>query len=370
MTWIKRNLYFVISSCVAVMLMGLSGFYLLNANSANNAALEQWNNQYTEWKHLKEADPHPGDGKVNNIKIGEEQCAQLNAILKQCQQYFVRIPAVPDTPHVSSEQFAKGLRTTINHLQAAARDASVVLPSTNYNFTFESIVHQMSFSPGSLQVLPERVGEVAALSGVLIRAKVNEIENLRRERVCKEDRDSQANANDYLDLTTVTNEFATITPYEVVFRCFSPELAAVLAGYASSSNGFIVKSINIEQAPPSVTDQSYPSPMSPVYTPAPVAVAPGYNPNPQAGIDAFRRRYGAGRYGAPGAPPPPPTAMAPAYGAVARTPTRSGPEIVIDEKRLKVTLMLNLVKLNANALASANTGGSGGPPRQRPPRQR
>ena len=39
-----------------------------------------------------------------------------------------------------------------------------------------------------------------------------------------------------------------MTPYTVTFRAFSPEIAQVLAGFASSPHGFIVKSINVQPA--------------------------------------------------------------------------------------------------------------------------
>ena len=47
----------------------------------------------------------------------------------------------------------------------------------------------------------------------------------------------------------MTNELAVLTPYEVTFRCFSSELAAVLAGLASSPYALLVKTINVELAP-------------------------------------------------------------------------------------------------------------------------
>jgi hypothetical protein len=50
-------------------------------------------------------------------------------------------------------------------------------------------------------------------------------------------------ATDYLNTPATTNELAIITPYEISFRSFSPELAGVLAGFAQSRYGFIVKAM-------------------------------------------------------------------------------------------------------------------------------
>ncbi len=44
---------------------------------------------------------------------------------------------------------------------------------------------------------------------------------------------------DYIDEQPVTNDLAVITPYVVTFRCFTPELARVIGGFATSPNAFI-----------------------------------------------------------------------------------------------------------------------------------
>ena len=56
------------------------------------------------------------------------------------------------------------------------------------------------------------------------------------------------NATDYLGDKSVTNELAILTPYEITFRSFSPELASVLSGFANSPDGLVAKTINVEQA--------------------------------------------------------------------------------------------------------------------------
>ena len=46
----------------------------------------------------------------------------------------------------------------------------------------------------------------------------------------------------------MTNDEAVLTPYQITFRAFSPEIAQVLSGFASSPHGFIVKGINVQRA--------------------------------------------------------------------------------------------------------------------------
>ena len=63
MNWVKRNLYFLIGSVLALVLMGAAGWYAFQKNKLNNEKKEKLNEAYTELKRLKEQKPHPGDGK-------------------------------------------------------------------------------------------------------------------------------------------------------------------------------------------------------------------------------------------------------------------------------------------------------------------
>ena len=73
MSWIKRNLFFFIGSVVAVVLMGLAGFFLYTKWQANNQVQTDLASDYEKLKRLKTQNPHPGDAKVNNIEIARSQ---------------------------------------------------------------------------------------------------------------------------------------------------------------------------------------------------------------------------------------------------------------------------------------------------------
>jgi hypothetical protein len=98
---------------------------------------------------------------------------------------------------------------------------------------------KINFDPRGLEPLSTQLGEVKAICDVLFQARINALDALRRERVSADD--TSGPATDYLGENSTTNGLAIMTPYEMTFRCFSPELAAVLAGFASSPNGLIVK---------------------------------------------------------------------------------------------------------------------------------
>ena len=190
------------------------------------------------------------------------------------------------------------------------------------------------------------MAEVKAICAVLFQAKINSLDNIRRERVSEDD--LKGPQTDYLPDKSVTNELAVLSPYEVSFRCFSPELAAVLAGFASCA-----------LRPDGQDDQR----------------------RIGAGGGAGGRRAGAGGDRHPGLRSSPTTRQGPrqsrsprqtalpsAMACEARRPraqtclllsrssrpmcrrrpapaSRGGLPLALDEKQLKVTLMLNAVKL-------------------------
>jgi len=148
---------------------------------------------------------------------------------------------------------------------------------------------------------------------VLYKAKINTLYNLRRTRVSEDD--LKGPQSDYLETTATTNDLAVLAPYEVTFYGFSGELAAVLAGFANEPHGFIVTTLNVEPGTPSS---------------APMDAATGGLATPESAMMAAR--YGG--YGA----------AAPAVPAPVNT-GRGGALVMLDERQLKVTMGVTLVKL-------------------------
>ena len=351
MDWIKRNLYFLIGSLVALALMGLAGWYLYSKWQLNNEILGKLDEQYAKLKRLGEQNPHPGYGNVDNIKTAKEQQQQLQAYIQKAYQYFQRCPPipVPEAGKLTSQEFSSALSRTIAQMQRDANKASVTLPPKDaagqvYSFSFAAQSKSLDYARGSLEPLAVQLSEVKSICAVMFQAKVNALDYIRRERVSEDD--SKGPQTDYLPEKSVTNELAVMSPYEVRFLCFSSELAAVLAGFASAPCGLLVKTVNVESAPavaPATDGTGTPGVFAPVYAPPPT-LTPGGAASPEA---AFARRYGmrgagGGRF-APGAPPPRPVYV-PQVAAAPAPASRGGLPVALDEKQLKVTLMLMAVK--------------------------
>jgi hypothetical protein len=306
MGWIKRNLFFVIGGLVTLGLLGAGGFYIYKDWARNSEASDKLNEIYGTLKSLQQQKPAPGNEKIDNTKLAKEQDKQLRAWIEAAGKYFQPVPPVPPGS-VTSESFAGALRRTIDTLQHEADDAGVVLPP-RCDFSFSAERPLVKFADGSLDPLAMQLGEVKAVAETVFSARVNALDGIQRVRVSVDD--ATGSQGDYIDEHPVTNDLVVITPYVITFRCFTPELSRVVGAFATSSNTFLIKSINVQPA-------------------SSTAVAPG---------DAAGMPPGAmpGRYGEAGLMPAQPVQPAPGKG---------GLQTVLKEQLLRISLEVGLVKL-------------------------
>ncbi|MBC8096371.1 MAG: hypothetical protein H7Y43_11205, partial [Akkermansiaceae bacterium] len=183
--------------------------------------------------------------------------------------------------------------------------------------SFQAEKNLPNFAAGSLPPLSAQLGDIKSICSILFQAKVNALDAVRRERVSLDDQNGPQ--SDYLEMghVAVTNELAILVPYEVVFRCFSAELAATLAAFGSTEYGIIIKLVNVDPASGGgLAGEMAPGAMTPAY--------------PQAYYNSEMRLV-------TGVQPPP--------GAANPVPSRGGLQTILEEKPLKVTLVLNVVRL-------------------------
>jgi len=314
MTWIKRNLLFTIVGILALGALGAIGFYDFTSWKRNSAAFDKLNEVYNTLRDLKNHQPSPGNDKIKNVEAARQQEAQLRDWIRQARNYFQPIAPIPNPTNglISDPLFGDALHRTIDQLQREATNANVsVLPQ--YSFSFEALRARVKFAPGSLNTLAVQLGEVKAISEILFKAGVNQLDGIQRVRASEDDVNGPQ--MDYLADSSVTNELAVVTPYTITFRAFSPEIAQMLAGFASSPHGFVVKSINVQ-------------PAGAVAMEAPPTMLMG--------------GFGGGGGGGVGFIPPPPPMPVP--GAM---PSKGGLQTVLQEQLLHVTVEVVIVKLLA-----------------------
>ena len=304
MGWIKRNLFFVLGGIVSLGLLGGASVYVYQNWSKNSAIYNQLAEVIGSLQTLAQQKPAPGNEKINNTALAKDQTRQLQEWNKSVRGYFQPIEGIPAETPVASEAYAASLRRTLDQLQHEANDAGVLVPK-DFDFSFTAQRPLVKFA-GSLEPLAVQLGEVKTLAEVLFSARVYALDGIQRVRVSPDD--NKGPQSDYLVQPCVTNNLATLTPYAVSFRCFTPELAQVISRLVVSSNAFIIKSVNVQSA-------------GAVATPAATAGAAGALP--------------------PAAPPP----LVDAAVAPPAPVDKGGLQTALKEQLLRVTLELRLVKL-------------------------
>jgi hypothetical protein len=296
MTWVKRNLFFLIGTVVALGLIGAGGYYLWLQMNAESSLAEEIKKEYGDIKTLVDQKPQPGKpgGTNDNVQAAKEQAALVQEWIGKIKPRFQVIPPFNGSPG----SFPNHLDATIAQLHHTADQAGVQVPK-GYYFTFQAEQKLLGIAPANVRPLAMHLGEIKAICEILFAARINSLTSIQREALPPID----TNAPDYLPPgeKTVSTPLADLTPYQVSFDCFSGELAEVLGGLASSPHGLVVKQIEVEQAAPTVG---------------------GFGPGATTMGTAVRG-------GARGALPPP----------------GSKPVTLVDENRLKVNLLIIVVKL-------------------------
>jgi hypothetical protein len=320
MAWIKRNLFFVIASIVAFLLIGAGGWYFYSAYSAEGQSSDKIAMDYDTLHQLNQQNPHPGKpgGTNDNVQAAKDQRASLRAWIDTTRPYFQ-----PVKPMANLANFPTELDNSVLQLKSLARQNGVSIP-TGYYFTFLAQKNMLAIPRDILPQLAARLGEVKIICGILFDAKINNLESIRREVISTDD----TNGPDYLspDERTTATPLAELTPYEVTFDCFSGELASVLGNFAASPYGLVVKSMQVTPAEGAASVAGAAAP------------AQGYNPyggNPYAGGGMPSRFNAGGMY--PGAPTPRARVPAP-------PPPNGRPVKFLTDNKLRITLLIDVVK--------------------------
>lgn len=241
MLWLKRNLLLAVGGFLALALLILGGWYSWTSRQKNQQIFAQLEENKTTLRRLIDQDPYPSP---TNITRAKEELARAREAIAQARTFFHPVPF----EQVTDQAFKAVLDNTIYELHQKAKATSVVLPSSGYAFTFEHQKRQLTFPREAFPALPQQLAEIRLICELLFDARINKLITIRRARVYTEEPISQV---DQHDMTPAVDEQMRMAsyPYEVVFHAFSTELATALASFYKSTNGLIVKSIDIAPAP-------------------------------------------------------------------------------------------------------------------------
>jgi len=323
MAWIKRNLLFVIAMAVGLALVGVAGYFAYTAIGANNDARDQYNTALNDLTTLEKKNPYPSP---QNIQIAKEDSEHVAAVVKDMGASFVNFPTPPS---VSPEQFIGILNSNLNYFRMRATNANVLLVSPDFSFSVPA--HQLSFTINNFGPWMQQLQEIGAIVDVLCNAKVNSLDSIQRAAVPGED----PTGVDFLPAPAAitSNQVSITSPYKIVFRGFSEEVAKVLEGFAKSPYCFLVKDIQITPTKGAPMGELAGGQPAQQYIMMPVAV-PG-----TGGASFGRRRRGGGEGGFQ----PPQVQYQQVAVAVPATPT--GPVTILKPMPLFITMSLDCVQL-------------------------
>jgi hypothetical protein len=320
MDWIKKNLVFVVGLAVSLALLAGAVIYLLGSKEAAEAADAELVAKNQQLDDLVKLDPYPNQDNVERTKAEQKRVA---AFIADARKRFGISEKVPDLDNASFKSLLEG---TIAALEREAERAGVKLPAgadagSKYSFTFAQQRQQLQLPANSLEPFARQLSDIQNICEVLFDSKIHTLVHVKRSAVGTNDPMGSAET---ISKKVATNSVvgATSYPYEVAFQSFSAELGSVLEGFANAPQSYVLKTVNVERGV--AAD-------APVATPVFGSPFGGGGPG---GMDpVLARRYGLGRPAAPVAP------------VVQAAPTRPN-EPVLDEKPLRVTIGLEVVRLN------------------------
>lgn len=324
MPWLKRNLLLVIGGVVALGLLGFAGYFFYSKLQLEDAVKGQLDDQTKELERLMKLDPHPGTEKVNNIEAARKQEQDLQAFLAQAQKVFCK----PDYPKgLGGGQFRLLLDNTLDDLRRSADRAGVKLPQ-DYGFTFSGQKTLMAFDQPTIEPLAMALMDIRNVAKILFEARVLSLDGIRRTGIATQDvPNPNTGISEFWNRKPQTNDLDISTPYEFTFRCFTPELAAVLEGLYRSTNFYIVKNVATDTTLAAGTE------------PDPNAEGGGTGMTPSSMQQMMMMmRYG-GRMG--GRTMMQPQMIAP----VAPPPGSRGLPVLVDEKPFRTILWVDVVRL-------------------------
>jgi hypothetical protein len=324
MAWIKRNLYFVITVAVALGVTGYCGYLLYSALGDNADASTKYASAKSQLEELQHSSPYP---TPENIRSAQEDAVRVKAFLAEFHKPF---SAFPTPPKMDVREFNTYLLKIIAQFGAGATNAGVGM-HPDYAFSFSQQLPKINHPAEAIGPWMQELEEIKAILQILYTAKINYLERIKRVAVCTDD----SGSDDYIQFNNTTNTWGVVSPYVVNFRAFSGEIANVLAGIAASSNCFIVKAIYVSPSmvplPDLTVTQPAAAPMR-TYTLRPPP-SDQFTPSPRRG-----RPGEGGEYRMPR-----PYIQQPQTIEVPAVP--AGPETILFEKPLFVTIYIDVVKL-------------------------
>ncbi|HLX72697.1 MAG TPA: Amuc_1100 family pilus-like protein [Verrucomicrobiae bacterium] len=304
MSWAKRNLYFLISCVLAVALLLAAGWYCYSQWQGNNASSDSLKQAYGQ---LNDLGTKPITPSTENIEAANQEAKRARELAVGLRKHLAPIPSIPNVTNVDDHLLASSVRDTVRQLALSAEANHVALPQ-DFAFSFSAQRDKVAYAEQGRDHLARELGEVKVICGVLFSNRIDSLEILQRERSA--DDIANATGNEFLDSVSITNNDTIVTPYQVTFTSFDPALSEVLTGFANQPYGIMVRTLEVE---PAEATPGEPGMMTPQGMQSQIPTDNRFPPNTAAAASALSMKGGL--------------------------------PVVVDEKKLRVTMLLELVRI-------------------------
>ena len=240
MIFVRRNLFWILGGLASVVMVVASLLFATSAKSKadeNLRALSAYTNSVNQ---LKDATPYPSPETIAKV---DEDTVSVEDFSRQAEALFDH----PKPPVMPPRQFKVHLINSLVALQAEATHHNVRLPP-EFRFTFAHLLPKPNLLPYSVGPLGERLQDIQHLSKILFESRVHSIDSFARVPAHEREKGGRVLLYDVgirTNLTTETAEF-TSTPYRFTFRGFTSELTEVLNRLANSDRFYVVRQIEVQ----------------------------------------------------------------------------------------------------------------------------
>jgi len=274
--WFRNHLVSLIAGAVFVALLSGIIWFLLKSFDAQDAVLQDVKTGNDKLEELRNSKPFPSKENIELFRHDYENVHQLYEAMTNAAAH----PPIQGPKLTRDIDFSQLVRTTVNHLTAAAAEHHVRTPA---DFTFGFSRYDVKFpcrNPPAhgdectrlLALLSKQLMVVDTLATLLITNQVEEISAIHRTEV--EPGETSADALNFPINTEPTALYHTY-PFELRFTCDTPVLRNILNGLTEAPGLFIVRAIRIDtvavklkslDAPPTATEVAAAEPVRALVT--------------------------------------------------------------------------------------------------------
>jgi len=239
MVFLKRNLFWIIGGILSAALLAGAWIFTSGANEKRATALAELEQYTNVVNRLASTSPYPSREMIEKIK---RDTAAVKAFTTNAETLF----RYEKPPRMGSQQFKVHLINTLVAMQSQATNYNVILPP-NFNFTFKHLLPMPNLLPYSVEPLSIQLRDIQEIAQILFESRVHSINSFAREPAYPREPGGAVLMYDVATRTNLTTDKAifTSTPYRFTFTGFTTELTEVLNRFARAKRFYVVKKIEV-----------------------------------------------------------------------------------------------------------------------------